>query len=79
MDGGRQRFCDGGPGGGAWREDDALGSGWKAVPPLGFLVRLSLGGNDGTESFGRVQPCCNVCEDVREAHVILWGRRGLYG
>ena len=61
MDGGRRRFWDGGPGGGACREDDALGSGRKAVPPLGFLVRLALSGNDRTESFGRVQPCCDVC------------------
>ena len=52
------------------------GSGWKAVPPLSFLVRFTLGGDNGTESFGRVQPCCDVCEDVRKAHVILWGRRG---
>ena len=76
MDGGRRRFWDGGPGGGACREDDALGSGWKAVSPLGFLVRIALGGDDGTESFGRVQLCCDVCEDIREAHVILWVRRG---
>ena len=48
MDGGRRIFWYGGPGGGACREDDALGSGWKAVPPLGFLVRLALSGDDGT-------------------------------
>ena len=76
MDGGRRIFWDGGPSAGACREDDALGSGWKAVPPLGLPVRLALGNDDGTESFGRVQPCCDVCEDVRKARVILWGRRG---
>ena len=76
MDGGRRRGWDGGPGGGARREDDTLGSGWEAVPPLSFLVHLALGGNDGTESFGCVQPGCDVCEDVREAHVVLWVRRG---
>ena len=76
MDGGRRRFWDGGPGGGACRKDDALVSGWKAVPPLVLLVRLALGGDNETESFGRVQLCCGVCKDVRKAHVILWGRRG---
>ena len=53
-----------------------LGSGWEAVPPLSFLVHLALGGDDGMERFGCVQPGCNVCKDVREAHVVLWGRRG---
>ena len=51
MDVGRWRFWYGGPGGDAYRKDDALGSGWKAVPPLGLLFRLALGGDDGTESF----------------------------
>ena len=76
MDDGSRGGWDGGPGGGARREDDALGSGWEAVPPLSFLFHLSLGGDDGTESFGCVQPSCNVCKDVREAHVVLWGRCG---
>ena len=57
-------------------EDDALGSGWEAVPPLSFLVHIALGDDDRTESFGRVQPGYEVCEDIREAHMILWGRSG---
>ena len=40
------------------------------------MTHWAVGGDNGTESFGRVQPYCNVCEDVRDAHVILWGRRG---
>ena len=75
MDGGRRRGWDGGPDCGTRREYDALGSGWEAVPPLSFLVHLKLGDDDGIESFGCVQPGCDVCEDVREAHVVLWSRR----
>ena len=76
MDGGRRRGWDGGPGGGAPGDDDALGSGWEAVPLLSLLFYLMLGGDDGTESFGCVQPGCDVCEDIHEAHVVLLGLRG---
>ena len=46
MDGGRRLGWDGGPGGGAFREDDTLGSGWEAVPlidpPMTFPGAVSV-------------------------------------
>ena len=53
-----------------------MGCRWEAVPPLFFLVHLAMGGDDGTECFSCVKPGRNVCKDVRETHVVLWGRRG---
>ena len=76
MDGRRRQGWDGGPSGGACREDDALGSAWEAVPHLSFLVHIALGGDDRTERFSCVQPGRNVYKDVREDHVVLLGRRG---
>ena len=76
VDGGRRRDRNGGSGGGACHQDDALGCRWEAVPPLCFLVHLALGGDDGTERFVYVQPGRDVCKDVCETHVVLWGWRG---
>ena len=76
MNGGRRQGQNGGSGGGARRQDDALGCRWEAVPPLCLLFYLALGGNNGTERFGCMQPGRDVSKDVRETQVVLWGRRG---
>ena len=76
VDGGRRQGQNEGSGGGVRRQDDALSCSWEEVPPLCFLVHLALGGNDGTERFGCVQPGHDVCKDLRETHVVLWGQHG---
>ena len=52
-------------------QDDALGFRWEAVPPLCLLFRLALGGDDGTESFGCMQPGRHVGKDACETQVVL--------
>ena len=79
MNGGGWRVRNGGSGGGACRKHDALGCQWEVVPLLCLLFHLALGGNDGTERFGCMQPGCHVRKDVRETQVVLWGRRGGFG
>ena len=51
------------------------------IPLVALAARMThwaVGGDNGTESFGRVQPGCDICEDVCEAHVILGGQQGLF-
>ena len=79
MDEGGRRGRNGVSGGGACRQDEALGSRWEAVPPRCLLFRLALGGNDGTEHFSCMQPGRHVGKDARETQVVLWGRRGRLG
>ena len=79
VDGEGRRGRNGGSGGGACRQDDALGCQWEAVPPLCLIFRLALGGDDGTESFGCMQPGRHVGKDARETQVVLWGQRGRLG
>ena len=79
MDGGGRRSWNGGSGGGACRQYDVLGCQWEAVPPLCLLFRIVLGGDDGTERFGCMQPGRNVGKDARETQVLLWGRSGRLG
>ena len=76
VNGGGRRGRTGGSGGGACCQDDALGCRWEAVQPLCLLFHLALGGDDGTESFGCMQPGRHIGKDVRETQVVLWGRRG---
>ena len=76
VNGGRRRGLNGGSGGGASRQDDALGCRWEAVPPLCLILHLALGGDDETKCFGCMHPGCNFCKDVRETQVALWGRHG---
>ena len=66
MDGGGRRGRNGGSGGGACCQDDALGCRWEAVQPLCLLFHLALGGDDGTERFGCMQPGRDVCKNVGE-------------
>ena len=47
---------NGGSGGSASCQDDALGYWWEAIPPLFLFFRLKLGGDDGLERFRSVNP-----------------------
>ena len=76
MNRGGRKGRNGGSGGGARRQDDALGCRWEAVPPLCLLFRLVLGGDDGTERLGYMQPVSNIGKDISEIQVFFWGRRG---
>ena len=52
---------------------------WEAVPYVGILFFLALGGEDGAERFCGLQPGHHVGQEARETCVILWeqlGRRG---
>ena len=71
MDGGGRRGRNGGSGGGAHRQDDALGCLWEAVPPLCLLFRLALSGEDRTERFDCMQPGRNVGKDARETPTFI--------
>ena len=74
-----RRGRNGGSGGSAFRQNDALGRWWEAVPPLGLLFRLALGGDDRADLFRGVQPVRHVGQDARETHVVLWSRLGRRG
>ena len=74
-----RRGWNGGSGGGDYRQDDTLGCWWEAVPPLCLLFCFALGGNNGTECFGCMQPGRHVGKDSHETQVVLWGRRGNLG
>ena len=76
MDGGGRQGQNRGSGGGALRQDDALVCRWEAVPPLCLLFHLAMGGNEGTERFGCMNPGRHVGKDARETQMVLWGRRG---
>ena len=56
-----------------------MGRWWEAVPPLGIILRLALGGDDGAKRFHGVQPGRHVGQDARETHVVLWSRLGRCG
>ena len=79
MDCGRRQGRNGGSGGSARCQDDALGYWWETVPPLGLLFRLALGGDGGAERFHGVQLGRHVGQDSRETHVVLWSRLGRLG
>ena len=79
MDGGGQRGRNGGSGGSARRQDDALGCWCKAVPPLCLFFRLALGADDGTERFVGIKPGCHVNKDACETQVVLLVRSGRLG
>ena len=79
VDCGRRLFRNGGSGGSACHQDDALGHWLETVAALGLLFRLALGKDDGAERFCGVQPGRHVGHDAHETHVVLWnliGRRG---
>ena len=73
------RGWNGGSGGSARRQDDALGCWWEAVPPLCLFFRLTLGGDDGAERFRGVQLGRHVSQDARETYVVLWVQIGRSG
>ena len=79
MDGGGRQGWNGGSGGSACRQDDALGCSWEAVPSLCLFFCLALGGDNVAERFRGVQPGCHVGKDARETQVVLWGRLGRRG
>ena len=79
MDGRGRRGLNGGSGGSACHQDDALGCWWEAVPPLCLFFRLALGGDNGVERFRGVQPGRHVGQDARETQVVLWGQLGRRG
>ena len=79
MDFGGRRGWNGGSGGSACRQDDALGCWWEAVPPLDLFFHLTLGGDNGAERFCSVQPGRYVGQDACETHVVLWRRLGRHG
>ena len=79
VDCGRRRGRNGGYISSARRQDDALGRWWETVPPLGLILRLALGSDDGVERFYGVKPGRYLDQDACETHVVLWirlGRRG---
>ena len=79
MDCVRRRIQNGGSGGSARRQDAALGRLWEMFPPLGILLRLTLGSDNGVERFHGVQSGCHVGQDARETHVVLCRRLGWRG
>ena len=79
MDCGEQCGRNGGSGDSARRQDDTLVHWWEAVPPFGLFFRLALGGDNRVERFRSVQPGCQVIQDARETHVVLWSRFGQRG
>ena len=74
-----RRGRNGGSGGSARCLDDVLGRWWEAVPPIGILFHLTLGGDNGAEHFRGVQPGHHVGQDACETHVVLWSRLGRRG
>ena len=79
MDGGGGQGRNGGSGGSAFCQDDALRCRWEAVPPLFLFFRLVLSGDERAERFRGVQPGCHVVQDACETQVVLWGRLGRRG
>ena len=79
MDCGERQGQNGGSGGSACRQYDALGRWWEAVPLLGLLLHFSLGGDGRAERFRNVQLVCHVVQDARETHMVLWSRSGWRG
>ena len=79
MDWGRRLSQNGGSGRSARRQDNPMGRWWETVPPLGILLRLPLGGDNGSERFRGVQPGHHVGQDACETHVVLWSRLGRRG
>ena len=71
MDCRSRRGWNGGSVGSACREYDVLGRWWEMVTPLGLLLRLTLGGNDGVERFCSLQPGIHVGQDACETHMVL--------
>ena len=79
MDYGRRQGRNGGSGGSAHRQDDALGRWWETVPPLGILFHLALGGDNRADRFCGVQPGSHVGQDACETHMVLWRQLGWRG
>ena len=79
MDGEGRRGRNGGSGGSALRQDDALDCWWEAVPPLCLFLHLALGGYNGTERFRGMQPGRHVGKDACETQMVLWCQCGWLG
>ena len=79
MDGWGRRGQNGGSGGSAHCQDDALGCWWEAFPPLCLFFRLALVCNVEAERLCGMQPGRHIGQDARDTQLVLLGCLGRLG